>query len=683
MADQTASAFKLRLLGVPCVVEPGGQVLAGRAAQRHRLALLALLALAPDPGIHRDKVMAYLWPERDAGGARHLLKQAIYVLRAELGADVITASSDRIRLNTDRVGVDARDFDAASARGDHPSALALYGGPFLDGFFLGDAPEFERWMEGERERLARSYRRTLEALAVSAEAARDYRRAVETWRALAAHDPLDSRVAVRMAEALAADGNRVGALEFAMAHARLVREEYGVEPPTELAALVERLRLGRAAGPREAESAASGPSRGVAAGGAHTLSTQLLRGAPSVLAGARSGARGEVSASPAASAGRGGLRRFAATVAVAFVVGAVAIAVVRFRRGLPDEAARQMAHERGAGSAVGETRGRAEPAHYVAAQELYLRGSDPALLRNDSGVEKRLQYFLEAVALDSTYGLAYSGLAATYVRLAMSDRSGFSAKELQARAEVAAARGVALADSVGETHAVLGLIRMRAHDFAAAEDEFRQAIALDPSDASMHESLAGFYLVTGRPREGLAEAQRALELDPLSSAAIADFAHALLFNGRCDEALAQLRRIASVRPPLLRAAPIAAQCYAAQRRWVTAVAVLQPQRDRDPVSLALSGYLLARAGQREQALEVEAALLERWRKRHEGAEHIAEVYAGLGDLDMAFAWLDRALDDGSLVLNPWWGEVVEPGFQPLQRDRRFRRVRQRLDLPGD
>jgi hypothetical protein len=60
----------------------------------------------------------------------------------------------------------------------------------------------------------------------------------------------------------------------------------------------------------------------------------------------------------------------------------------------------------------------------------------------------------------------------------------------------------------------------------------------------------------------------------------------------------------------------------------------------------------------------------------------SEVCAGLGDLDRAFAWLERALDDGSLVLNPWWGEVVEPAFQELQDDRRFQRVKERLNLPG-
>ena len=681
MVGQTAFLFRLRLLGAPCVLGPDDRVLAGRATHRHRLGLLALLALAPDPGIHRDKLMAYLWPERDEGQARHLLKQAVYVVRAELGSDAITGSSDRLRLNPDRIGVDVRDFDGAMARGDHASALALYRGPLLDGFFLSDAAEFERWMAGERARLAGSYRRALEAVAESAEGSRDYGRAVEAWRVLAAQDPFDSRVAVRVAAALEADGNRVGALQFATAHARLVREGFGVEPPAELAALLERLRLGADAGPRAPESVTPGRSPGVAASGAGTPSGRLLPRVPSARPAPRSEGRGDAAGPPVALLRRGGLRRVAAYGAAALVVGAVVVALVLSRRGVPDGIARTAVRVPGPGAAE-EAGGRPQTSQYLAAQQFYLRANDPALLRNDSGVQLRLHYFLQAVALDSTYGLAYSGLAVTYLRLTLADKSEFSARELQARAETAAARGVALDDTVAATHVALGWVRMRGHDFAAAEDEFRQAIALDPNDAGVHEYLAGLYIVTGRAGEGLAEARRALDLDPLSPSAIADFAHALLFNDRCDEALTQLERIASVRPPLLRAAAVAAECYAEQRRWAAALAVLQPLRDRDPILLALSGYILARAGKREQALQVEAALVERWRVRHEGAQHVAEVYAGLDDLDRAFAWLDRALEDGSLVLNPWYGEVVEPVFQQLQRDPRFQGVRERVGLQG-
>jgi DNA-binding SARP family transcriptional activator/Tfp pilus assembly protein PilF len=680
MADQTA--FHLRLLGPPCVVGPGGRVLAGRAVQRRRLGLLALLALAPDSGLQRDKVMAYLWPERDDRHARSLLKQAVYVVRASLGPDAITATADRVGLNAGRVQVDARDFDDAMARGDHPAALALYRGPFLDGFFLSDAPEFEQWMEGERQRLAGSYRQALEAVAESAEAARDFPRAVEAWKSLISQDPFDSRVAVRMAAAIEAGGNRGGAVQFAMAHAQLIRQELGVEPPAELVALVERVRHAGDEGPHAPGAALPRRSSGIASDDAPALSARRFPTAPSILADTGSEAAGEAATPPSAPSWRGWIHRVATFAVVVGVVGVLVVALVRSRRGVSDQTGRRAIPDQGSRAAVAATGGAPEPPQFLAAHEFYLRGSDPALLRNDSGVQKRLQYFLQAVALDSTYGEAYAALAATYVRLTMADQPDVPARELQARAEAAAARGVALADSVGRTHAVLGLVRMRAGDFVAAEDELRQAIALDPTDALAHDWLGGLYLYTGRPAEGLEQARQALALDPLSSAVIADFAHALLFNHRCEEAHAQLERIASVRPPLLRAAPIAAQCFAAEHDWTRAAEVLQSQKDRDPASLALFGYMLGRAGRRADALRVEAALLDRWRQRHEGAEHLAEVYSGLGDLDKAFTWLDQALVDRTLVVNPWYGEVLEPVFQELREDRRFQRARERLDLPG-
>jgi tetratricopeptide (TPR) repeat protein len=251
---------------------------------------------------------------------------------------------------------------------------------------------------------------------------------------------------------------------------------------------------------------------------------------------------------------------------------------------------------------------------------------------------------------------------------------------LQALAEAAALKAVFLDDSFAEAHATLALVRMRGRDYRAAEAEFRLAIALDPRNARIREKLAGLYLVTERPAEGLAEAERALELDPVSASTIAENARALLFNGRCDEALTRLDKLSMVKPPLLRVGSVTAQCHVLRRRWSDAIAVLRPQAEHDVSSLALLGYVLARAGEREEALRIHAQLLARWRARHAGAAQVAVVDAGLGDLGAAFERLDRAIDDGSFALQPAYGIVMEPVFGELQRDRRFLRLKQRLGL---
>ena len=233
--------FQLKLFGVPSLSRDGA-ILTGRAAQRHRLALLALLATAPDRRLTRDKLIAYLWPESGADRGRNLLKVATYVLRTELGEDTLVSTGDELRLNPDLIRIDVADFDNALEQSDHARAVTLYTGPFLDGFFLSDAPDFEKWVDGERDRLTGGYRNALEALADTAERAADHPKAVEWWKVRAAQDPYDSRVAQRLMLAFEASGNRAGALQHAHIHQRMLQEEFGVAPHADIVTLVERLR---------------------------------------------------------------------------------------------------------------------------------------------------------------------------------------------------------------------------------------------------------------------------------------------------------------------------------------------------------------------------------------------------------------------------------------------------------
>src|SRR5687768_3571962 len=236
--------FFLRLFGSPSIEasDGGGVPLSGRVAQRHRLALLALIAVAPGQRLSRDKLIAYLWPESDSERARNLLKVSTYVLRSELGESALMSEGDDVRLNADVVRTDAVELDAALARGDYEAAVALFKGPFLDGFFLPDAPEFEQWAARERERLASRYARALEALAEAAQAEGDAARAAEWWKVRAAQDLYDSRVALRLIQSLEASGNRAAALQHASVHKRLREQEFGIATAPEITAFTEQLR---------------------------------------------------------------------------------------------------------------------------------------------------------------------------------------------------------------------------------------------------------------------------------------------------------------------------------------------------------------------------------------------------------------------------------------------------------
>lgn len=223
-------------------LEEDDVVVSGRAAQKRRLALLVILATAPLRTVTRDKLMGLLWPDKDEEQARHLLSVAVYEIRKELGEDVLESRGDDLVL--DPIGVTS-DLDAlrlALEAGDHDRVTALYTGPFLDGFFLGGSVEFDDWMEQERAALARAVRGAMEDLAERCEAAGDTAGAVAAWRRLAAEDRYDSRIALRLLAALAADGNRTGALQFARVHTALLQDEFQTEPAADFTALVESIR---------------------------------------------------------------------------------------------------------------------------------------------------------------------------------------------------------------------------------------------------------------------------------------------------------------------------------------------------------------------------------------------------------------------------------------------------------
>lgn len=235
------NVFALKLLGKGQIEGPDGPH-RGRAAHRQRMALLSLLALSGTRGQSRDRLIALLWPESDTQRTRHLLSDAVYLIRKEVGEDAVLSVGDDLILNHERMRSDVSDFERALADGDPARAVELYAGPFLEGFHLGDAPEYGRWLDGERRRLGLRYGTALETLAIERRDAGDVLAAVEWWRRLAAHEPYDGRIALEFMRALDAAGNRAGAIQHAAVYAELLGAEVGVDPDPEILRLVQSLR---------------------------------------------------------------------------------------------------------------------------------------------------------------------------------------------------------------------------------------------------------------------------------------------------------------------------------------------------------------------------------------------------------------------------------------------------------
>jgi DNA-binding SARP family transcriptional activator len=243
-ARRSRIVIRLRTLGDLELLDADGTELRALVAQPKRMALLVHLALTTPRGPQqRDMLLARFWPERDAEHARNSLSQAVHVLRRWLGVEAIVShGADALSLCPARVWCDAVAFEAMLDAGHPAEALAHHRGPLLDGFHLADAPQFERWLEGERARLGERHAAALESVATACEAAGDPHGAVAHWRQLAHCDPYSSRIALRLMQALARSGDPGAAVQHARAHERLLREELEVAPDPAVAALVRRLR---------------------------------------------------------------------------------------------------------------------------------------------------------------------------------------------------------------------------------------------------------------------------------------------------------------------------------------------------------------------------------------------------------------------------------------------------------
>jgi DNA-binding SARP family transcriptional activator len=237
---------QLRLLtfgGVNLLV--GDSTMTGAATGRRRLALLVLLAVARDRGLNREKVQAYLWPESDAEQARHGLNQMVYFQRRHLDSENLFLGKKTLRLNRAMLTSDVWDFEDALDAGAHEAAVRLYAGPFLDGFFLREAPGFERWVDDQRRRLAE---RCAQAFGVLAAAAATQQQAVEWWRRAVDLNPYHTDTVLRLANAWVAIGDRAAAVRCAQQHAELLRSELGLAPDPNVVSMIEQLRGGSAPG---------------------------------------------------------------------------------------------------------------------------------------------------------------------------------------------------------------------------------------------------------------------------------------------------------------------------------------------------------------------------------------------------------------------------------------------------
>jgi len=312
------------------VIERGGVPVAETAELHKALSLLAMVAVSRDRGISRDQLTAFLWPESQTAQARAALSQTLYTLRRQLAEPALFVGSRTLRLNPLSIGSDLLDFEQALERDDLEAAVELYSGAFLQGFFVSNAGELERWIESQRADLAERWAAAIEALARRASDRGDYATAVRWWRRLIDTVPGNSRTVVALVEALAAAGDRAGALQAAQAHEAFLRSEFDAPPDPSVSALVSQIRQGGVVAGAEPRIESHSLSNGTQTAPVHDEPSGPVAGASRVAvtapeAAVRGSSLTRAPSSAPGRSGRGGVRRVATLVAATGVLSAASV----------------------------------------------------------------------------------------------------------------------------------------------------------------------------------------------------------------------------------------------------------------------------------------------------------------------------------------------------------------------
>jgi TolB-like protein/DNA-binding winged helix-turn-helix (wHTH) protein/Tfp pilus assembly protein PilF len=314
------------------------------------------------------------------------------------------------------------------------------------------------------------------------------------------------------------------------------------------------------------------------------------------------------------------------------------------------------------------------------AYQTYLKGRYFWNQRTRDGLQTAIDYFTRAVSIDPSYAEAYAGLADSYAVAGDWKYGVDSPQDAFVKATTAAAKALALDDTLGEAHASLAFaLDLYAWDWQAAETEYKRAIKLNPNYATAHQWYSWHLTMMGRDNEGMVELKKALNLDPLSLIINADLADALCVAGRFDEAVEQSRKILQMDPNFAVGHYELGQALAQKHMYDEAIAELQRSIALSARSLLFAanlGSVYAVSGREEEAKKIIDDLQSQHDQDTSADAYIAMIYVGLGDHDAAMIWLNEAYEarfKASILLHP--------AFDPLRSDVRFQDLLQRIGLP--
>jgi TolB-like protein len=305
-------------------------------------------------------------------------------------------------------------------------------------------------------------------------------------------------------------------------------------------------------------------------------------------------------------------------------------------------------------------------------EDSYLQGM---FLRSKGDCNGALNFFQRAVQLDPNFARAHAGIAACFGALGEDGILDYHEAFTKQREE--AAQAIKLDASLPDGHAELANAAMNLKfDWPTAATEFNKALQLNPSLAPIHERYAIYLLRTGNLTDAVAEAQRGLALDPISLLSFRSVAFTYYFTRQYDQALAINQKMLALNLISTDDSFLLGDVYAEKGAYQKSIEEFLKSGD-SPHALGHLGNAYARAGKIQEARATITRLIHQVHKDGVGRYEIALVYAGLGDKDEAFAWLDDAYQTNSEGLT---NLKIDPCLDPLRSDPRFARLLERTGL---
>ncbi|HTK82086.1 MAG TPA: protein kinase [Bacteroidota bacterium] len=319
------------------------------------------------------------------------------------------------------------------------------------------------------------------------------------------------------------------------------------------------------------------------------------------------------------------------------------------------------------------------PTENTEAYQFYLKGRFYWNKRKADDLWRSVKYYQMAIDADPNYALAQAGLASTYVILP--EYTGVPLKEMLPKIEAAAKRATELDPTLAEPFAVRGLMKNSVWDWSGAEEEFKKAIELNPGYPTSYHWYSILLRQQGKFEEALAKIKRGLELDPMSMIINLNYGDVYAAMGRYDQAIDVYKKLIELDPNFPGAHRNLADVYLVQNNPAGAITELKKVREivgtDKSYGLEYLGYAYGRSGKIEEAEKVLDQLVAFSKGGNAVSFQIAAVYAGMGENDKAFDWLEKGYVEQNSSLAYL---KITPFFAGLKSDPRYIAMLKKLGL---